>query len=184
MRQMQRLAMEALLSWFEVRLSAEQDRDTTKITAAAMTAIKSESAALPSQNDVASLCAVLASECADADAFLHIAETSPLWSPFELMGTIQQKLWAQDAAVVPYAVRALFVCARFASLMQGTQVIRPELMQGMHSAFGSLLSYFPNNSAALFLITPRDRPEIGRRAGHPLQQFTLADSLARLFRSG
>ncbi len=64
------------------------------------------------------------------DAFLDLAKNSSLWSPFQLIDRIQQCLRLREAAVVPYALRGLLVCARFAVLMQDTKVIRPELMLG------------------------------------------------------
>jgi hypothetical protein len=130
-RQLQRLALEALLSWFEVRLSVHNDKGTEQITAAAMNSITSDPNIFPLRQTVAECRRAFASECPDNPTFLALSEGSALWSPFDLMDTIQANVRQQDDAIVPYALRALFVCARFTDLMFGTKTVRPELMQGI-----------------------------------------------------
>ena len=70
------------------------------------------------------------SECPDVATFLTLSESFTVWSPFDLMDTIQANIRQQDDAIVPYSLRALFICARFTDLMLGVKVVRPELMQG------------------------------------------------------
>jgi hypothetical protein len=43
----------------------------------------------------------------------------------------QAKVRQQDDGIVPFALRALFICAHPTDLMSGTKVVRPELMQGL-----------------------------------------------------
>jgi hypothetical protein len=130
-RQLQRLALEALLSWFETRLQFDDDRDTEQITRAAIAATKSEPAVFPLGDSVAACRKVFESESPDISGFLRLSEESSLWSPFGLMETIQTKVRQHDPATVPCALRALFVCSRFCELMLAKPVVRPELMQGM-----------------------------------------------------
>jgi hypothetical protein len=130
-RQLQRLALEALLSWFEVQLLAGNRRDTTTITIAALDAIQAAPAVVPDVNTIRGFSESLASESTDMARLLAVAEKSPNWSPFDLMETIQARVREQNTALVPLALRALFVCSRFTELMQATKAVRPELMEGM-----------------------------------------------------
>lgn len=129
-RQLQRLALEALLSWFEVRLSFTDDRDTGRISAAALKAIKAKTDVIPDGATVDDLRGAFASASASMDAFRALAQGSSVWSPFQLMESIQKCVREQDDDVVPYALRALFICSRFTELLQPTKAIRRELMLG------------------------------------------------------
>lgn len=130
-RQLQRLALEALLSWFEVRLSVHNDRGTEEIIGAAMNGITAAPNIFPLGQTVAECNRAFISECRDIPGFLALAEGSVLWSPFELMDTIQAKVRQQDDSIVPYALRALFICVRFTDVTLGTKVVQLELMQGI-----------------------------------------------------
>ena len=131
MRQLQRLALEALLSWFEGRLVFERARDMEEITAAAAKAIEAEPTVFPPCSNVAAYSGEYASKCANISEFLALAEVQPLWSPFELSKMILAHVPKQGDAIVPHALRALFVCARFTELMAPFKAARAELLQGM-----------------------------------------------------
>jgi len=130
MRQLQRLALEALLSWFEVRLSLHDDKSTEQITGAAMNIVTSAPNIFPLRQTVAGCRLAFESECPDTATFLALSESLALWSPFALMDTIQASVRQQDDAIVPYSLRAVFICTRFTDLMLGVKIVRPELREG------------------------------------------------------
>jgi hypothetical protein len=80
-RQLQRIGIEALLSWFEFRLQTHLDRDTDAIARQAEMELASASDIFPAHQTVGECLESFSDEAKDLDDFLHLAGSSDLWNP-------------------------------------------------------------------------------------------------------
>jgi hypothetical protein len=115
-RQLQRIGIEALLSWFEFRLQAHLDRDTDAIARRAEMELASATEIFPAHQTVGACLQSFSEEARDLDDFLRLAGSSDLWNPPTMVQALRNIVESHPVEMVAYSLRALFICARFTDL--------------------------------------------------------------------
>lgn len=112
-RQLQRLALESLLSWCEARIIGGL-HDTATLTAEAELLFKDESLGLDPHGTLAAMIAKLDAEVPTLDAFVARGHSDPLFSPFEMMDRINGYFKGKDERLAAISLYSLLLCASFA----------------------------------------------------------------------
>lgn len=151
-RQLQRIGVEALLSWFEFRLQTHLDRDTDAIARQAELELASASDIFPTHQTVGGCLESFSDEARDLDDFLRLAGSSDLWNPPIMVQTLRNIVESHSVEMIAHSLRALFVCARFTDLTIKSLPIKPELCLG--GAERVSLTYLSDTLKRCSLMTP------------------------------
>jgi hypothetical protein len=112
-RQLQRLALESLLSWCEQRI-IEGLYDTAGLTAKLDNLLRAESFGLDSDEPLAPIISALDAQIASLAEFVSRGRTDALFSPFALMDQIQEAFRAKAERFAAVSFYGLLLCASFA----------------------------------------------------------------------
>jgi hypothetical protein len=131
LRQAQRLAMEGLLSWFEVRLTDHGDRDTDAIVGHTLKAIKSGKLVFPLEKTPRIALTRLQRLLPTLQDALDKAESDARLNPLRLMDKIEEMVRSHSEELAPYCLHTLFYCAAVSLLLQDRSVSKSELQRGL-----------------------------------------------------
>jgi hypothetical protein len=131
LRQAQRLAMEGLLSWFEVRLAGHGDRDTDAIVLETLKTIKNSKIVFPFEKTPKIALARLQRELPNLQDALDRAESEAHLNPLRLMERIEEMVGTHSDELAPYCLHTLFYCAAVSILLQDRTTSKPELHRGL-----------------------------------------------------
>lgn len=112
-RQLQRLALESLLSWCERRV-IDGLQDTVGLTAEAERLFRAESFGIDPDNTLATMIGRLDAHIPSVDGFVARGRSEALFSPFFLMDEIQNAFKAKDERFSAVSFYGLLLCASFA----------------------------------------------------------------------
>lgn len=129
-RQLQRIGLEALLSWFEFRMQTHRDTDTDSIARQAEAEVSAEPGVFGLRPTIGECLESFAAEAIDLDSFLQLAGTSDLWNPPVMVQELRNAIESQPTEIVAHSMRALFVCARFTDLASKSLPVKAELHLG------------------------------------------------------
>jgi hypothetical protein len=129
-RQLQRIGIEALLSWFEFRLQVHLDKDTDGIARQAEIELSSASDIFPTHQTIGACLESFSEEANDLDDFLRLAGSSDLWNPPAMVQALRNIVESHSAQMIARSLRALFVCGRFTDLTIKSLPIKAELHLG------------------------------------------------------
>ena len=126
-RQLQRLALEAMMAWCERQIlsGAKESRTISNHAAEALRLHK------PNLTQSGTIAAALSSydeRLSSFDDYLALAQTDPALSPFDVMDDIIECLSAGDDRALAVAFHALLVCASVVSCLP--EVVKAELTMG------------------------------------------------------
>lgn len=113
MRQLQRLALESLLSWSERRVIGGL-QDTAGLTAEAERLFRAESFGHNLNDTLAMTIGKLDAQISSVDSFVARGRSEALFSPFALMDEIQKAFKAKDERFAAVSFHALLLCTSFA----------------------------------------------------------------------
>jgi len=131
LRQAQRLAMEGLLSWFEVRLADHGDRDTDAIVRETLKAIKDSKAAFPLEKTPRTTLMRLQRVLPTLQDALDKAESEAHLNPLRLIEKIEEMVKSHSEELAPCCLHTLFYCAAFSLLLQDRTTSKSELQRGL-----------------------------------------------------
>jgi hypothetical protein len=112
-RQLQRLALETLLSWCEQNI-LDGVRDVQILTTKAEKLFKKRYPDLQFDQGLAAIISELDERASTPDEFVGLGRSNPLFSPFALMDMIEGAFAESDVSIVAHCLYSLFVCASFA----------------------------------------------------------------------
>ena len=112
-RQLQRLALETLLSWCEYRIISGV-HDTSALTKDAEHAFAAENFDIDPSANLAGLLGELDAKFSSLDDFVAHGRTNELFCPFSLMAKIQSELKSMDDGMASSCLYAVLLCASFA----------------------------------------------------------------------
>ena len=112
-RQLQRLALESLLSWCERRV-IDGLQDTAGLTVEAERLFRAESFGVDPDDTLALMIGKLDAQVPSVDDFVARGRSDALFSPFALMDEIQKAFRARDERYAAVSFYALLLCASFA----------------------------------------------------------------------
>ena len=127
-RQCQRLAMEGLLSWFEMLL-VRGSRDTDAVIQETLKVFEDHKRIFPLCSPGRALKRIQ-KNLSSLDEALQKSEFEPDFDPFRLMDEILRAVSNQSEQLAPYCLRSAFLCAAFTSLLQMEKSLKPELERG------------------------------------------------------
>ena len=130
LRQAQRLAMEGLLSWFEVRLADHGDRDTDAIVLETLKAIKNSKVVFPFERSPRIALARLQRLLPNLHDALDRAESEAYLNPLRLMEKIEEMVGNRSDELAPYCLHTLFYCAAVSLLLQDSTGSKADLQRG------------------------------------------------------
>ena len=131
LRQTQRLAMEGLLSWFEVRLADHDDRDTDAIVHQTLRTIKASKSAFPFEKNPGIALVRLQRAVPTIQDALDKAESADHLNPLWLMERIEEMTKNHSEELAPYCLHALFYCAALSTVLQDHAASKVELQRGL-----------------------------------------------------
>lgn len=129
-RQLQRIGLEGLLSWFEFRMQMHRDTDTESIARQAEIEVSAEPGIFGLRQTIGGCLESFATESRDLGAFLQLAGTSNLWNPAAMVQGLRNVIESPPSQIVARSLRALFVCARFTDLASKSLPAKTELHLG------------------------------------------------------
>lgn len=112
-RQLQRLALESLLSWCERRIIGGL-HDTAGLTSEAERLFRTHSSGLDPDDPLALMIGKLDTQISSVNDFVARGRSDGLFSPFALMEEIQKAFKAKDERFAAISFYALLLCASFA----------------------------------------------------------------------
>lgn len=112
-RQLQRLALESLLSWCEQRIIGGL-HDAAGLTAEAERLVRAEPLGIDADASLAALIAALDQKIPTLDEFVSRGRANPLFSPFALMDQIAEEFKEKSERFAAISLYALLLCASFA----------------------------------------------------------------------
>jgi hypothetical protein len=124
-RQSQRLALEGLLSWFEVLL-VQGYRDTEEIVLKTLKAIEAHDSIFPFRKPGQALKVIQRRVSTLDQALANERDLDPFW----LMDEILQAIPDRSEELAPYCLRTLLLCAAFAQLLQEQGPAKLEIQRG------------------------------------------------------
>jgi len=130
LRQAQRLAMEGLLSWFEVSLAGHGDRDTDAIVLETLKAIKNSKVVFPLEKTPKIALARLQRLLPNIQDALDKAEFEAHLNPLRLMEKIEEMVGNRSDGLAPFCLHTLFYCAAVSLLLQDRTTSKSELQRG------------------------------------------------------
>lgn len=130
LRQAQRLAMEGLLSWFEVRLADHGDRDTDAIVRQTLKAIKDSKAVFSFEKTPKIALMRLQRALPTLQDALDKAESEAQLNPLRLMEKIEDMVENRSEDLAPYCLHTLFYCAAVSLLLQDRTTSKSDLQHG------------------------------------------------------
>lgn len=116
MRQLQRLALETLLSWCESRVLGG-DQDTAQLAAVAVDSWVRHAPLARDGAHFGALSSGIARRFSTFDSFMAECRRRDDWSPFRLMGEIQRARRESDDALPSLCIFSLSLCAVFADCL-------------------------------------------------------------------
>jgi hypothetical protein len=117
-RQLQRLALESLLSWCEARVIAGL-RDTADLTREAEKLFRKQSFRVDPNDALAAIFQKLDVRISSVESFVSLGRSDPLFSPFALMDDIQTGFKAKDERYAAVSLYSLLLCGSFAGCFGG-----------------------------------------------------------------
>lgn len=117
-RQLQRLALESLLSWCEARVIGGL-RDTTHLTRHAEKLFRAQPFGVDSDATLAAIMRRLDEQISAVESFVSLARSDALFSPFALMDDIQAAFKAREERYAAVGLYGLLLCASFAGSCGG-----------------------------------------------------------------
>jgi len=130
LRQAQRLAMEGLLSWFEVRLADYGDRDTDAIVGQTLRVVKDSKRAFRFERTPRIVLTRLQRLLPTLQNALDEAETEAHLNPLRLMEKIEEMVESRSEELAPYCLHTLFYCAAISLLLQDRTGSKSDLRHG------------------------------------------------------
>jgi len=112
-RQLQRLALESLLSWCEARVLRGL-RETAELTREAERLFRAQAFGLDPDDTLDSMLRTLDEGYSSIEGFVARGRADPLFSPFALMDEIQAAFKAKDERYAAVSLYGLLLCASFA----------------------------------------------------------------------
>jgi hypothetical protein len=112
-RQLQRLALETLLSWCE-RKVLDGAHDTARLTELAELAFRTRGFGLAPDGGISGIIGALDAQISSPDQFVALGRADKRYSPFALMEEISAAARIPDDGVAALCLYALLVCASFA----------------------------------------------------------------------
>jgi len=123
-RQIQRLAMEGLLSWFESRLALANEKTTEAIVQSTMKMLEQHADVFPSNGPVGEVFAQLQGEGTSLEDLLRRSEQQPDCNPFTSMQTIMPAILNGDSELPALCLRTLFLSLQFCTAFEQDRVAR------------------------------------------------------------
>jgi hypothetical protein len=114
MRQLQRLALESLLSWCEARVLRGL-RDIAELTRDAERLFQAQASDLDPNDTLAAMLRTLDERYSSLEDFVTQGRADPLFSPFALMDDIQAGFKAKDERYAAVSLYSLLLCSSFAN---------------------------------------------------------------------
>lgn len=112
-RQLQRLALESLLSWCEARIIGGA-HDTATLTAEAERLFRGEAFGLDPAGTLAAMIARVDAQLPTLDEFVAHGRSEPLFSPFGVLDRIKADFKGKNERFAAASLYALLLCASFA----------------------------------------------------------------------
>lgn len=113
-RQLQRYALETMLSWCEHMIIYENVRDTTALTEAAAGKLSEASFPLVLDGSFGGLIEGLDKQFASLGDFVERGRVDAAFNPFAVMDDIAKAVAEVDSVVIAHCLYGLFLCAAFA----------------------------------------------------------------------
>jgi hypothetical protein len=129
-RQAQRLAMEAILSWIERQLIFRDDRDTGSMVARAVSLCHDNFRVVPQGKNVNQVKAALFKARPDAAEFLESSKKNVDFDLFVMMDRVKGAVEEADDLALVHALRLLFVCDHFAEVFDKLGTVSDLLANG------------------------------------------------------
>jgi hypothetical protein len=112
-RQLQRLALESLLSWCEERVIGGL-RDTTDLMRQAEKVFRAQPFGIDPEDTLAAIIQKLDERISSVETFVSLGRSDALFSPFALMDDIQAAFKKKDERYAAVGLYSLLLCASFA----------------------------------------------------------------------
>lgn len=113
-RQLQRYALEAMLSWCEHMIIYENVRDTAALTEAAVASLSEASFPLVLDAGIGGIIKGLDEQFDSLEEFIERGRRDAAFDPFTVMDDIREAMVEQDSALIAPCLYALFLCSAFA----------------------------------------------------------------------
>ncbi len=117
-RQLQRLALESLLSWCEARVIGGL-RDTADLTREAEKLFRAQSFGVDPDDTLAAIIQKLDARSSPVESFVSLGRLDALFSPFALMDDIQVAFKANEERYAAVGLYGLLLCGSFAGCFGG-----------------------------------------------------------------
>jgi hypothetical protein len=129
-RQAQRLAMEGLLSWFEIQLALHGERHTDRIVEKTLKVVKEHDQIFPFTKAAGRALDVIKAKITDLEEALDRSESESDLDPLGLMDKIERAVRERSEELVSYCLRTLFLCAALTHALKDQAAARPEMQRG------------------------------------------------------